>query len=141
MKINIMKKILAVFCIICCFNIFQDLIAQPYDPSTPPGGETFTLVGIDGVSVVLTSFGWTLPTVGNGLVIFKANAASDIWVVFGSPSDVDRSQPQQCLAVGIGIDDNTKSVIRTTVDSDNKVVQFLSIHQVVFVHHPNNCFQ
>ncbi len=100
-----------------------------YDSATPPGGEKFKLIGMDGVSLILTSFGWVLPTIGNGVITFKANAASDIWVVLGKPSDVDSSQPVQCIAVGIGVDGNTKSVIRTTIDSENKVSRADTIAQ------------
>lgn len=95
-----------------------------YDPATPPGGTNFTLLGKEGTSDVHTVFGWTLPKVGNGLIRFKANAASNIWVVFGQTAAYESGK---CVAVGIGVSDNTKSVIRTTLDATNKVAKADSI--------------
>jgi hypothetical protein len=109
---------------LCLLNTVMVLPSSLYDSSTPPGGELFTLVGQAGTTDVHTVFGWMLPIAGNGLIQFKANAANDIWVVV-APSAV--YEPEKCVAVGIGVDNNTKTVIRTTLDADNKVAKADSI--------------
>jgi hypothetical protein len=118
------KKIVFYVGALCLLNTAMVFPSSLYDSSTPPGGELFTLVGQAGTTDVHTVFGWMLPVAGNGLIQFKANAANDIWIVVASSAAYEA---EKCVAVGIGVDNNTKSVIKTTLDADNKVTKGDSI--------------